>query len=134
MALEELDTRTDAHNELMVLAAQTSRRWWEVAGDATHVLLADVRVASSWLAVDQPSEALPFARAAAEASGREGTLAGYRIQAMLVLGHASLGTADPQGAAQALQEAEASFANLPEDYHGYYAPQIETLRAACAVA
>jgi len=130
MDLEELESRSEVQDELMVFAARTSRRWWEVAGDVTNVLLADVRVASALLAVGDVSGALPFAEDAARHSAREGTLAGFRIQAMLVLGRAKLASGDSAAAESALRQADEAFLHLPDAYRDYYEPQIETLRAS----
>ncbi|MEN0064274.1 MAG: hypothetical protein AAGA48_19140 [Myxococcota bacterium] len=129
MDLEDLSGRSPAQDALMILAARTSRTWWAVAGDATNVLLADVRVASSLLAAGNASDALPFAEAASRGSEAEGTLAGYRIQAMLVLGKARQGVGDAQGAAAAVAKADEAFTHLPEAYRAYYESQIEALRA-----
>lgn len=130
MDLEELPSRTSEQDALMVLAARTSRTWWKVAGNETNVLLADVRVASALLAAGDAEAALPFARDAARDSGREGVLAGFRIQAMLVLGRTSLATGDVEAATEALTAADVAFTELPEAYHAFYEPQIEALRVA----
>ncbi len=130
MDLEDLLSRSPAQDELMVLAARTSRAWWEVAGDATNVLLADVCVASALLATGDAEGALSYAEAAASASEEKDVLAGFRIQAMLVLGRAALGTRDPERARGALAAADEAFSRLPEAYHGFYGPRMEALRAS----
>lgn len=60
--LEELEARTPEQNELMLLAAQTGRRFWEIAGTWLHVERAEYRLAMSHLKAALPEKALEHGR------------------------------------------------------------------------
>ena len=60
--LEELPERSHDHDTLLRLAATTARRFWEVAGDGSNVMLAEYRLCKTHLALREPDAALTHAR------------------------------------------------------------------------
>lgn len=61
--LEEKTERSDAERELMLLAAQTGRRFWARAGTWLETERADYRLAMSWLAAGDAAQARAHALA-----------------------------------------------------------------------
>lgn len=60
--LEEQAERTFAETELMILAAKTARRYWEVAGTWLEVERAEYRLAMSMIAAGRPDQAIQHAK------------------------------------------------------------------------
>lgn len=60
--LEEKEVRSEEENEFMVLAAQTARKYWEVAGSWVEVERAEYRLAMSLMKANRFNEALEHAR------------------------------------------------------------------------
>lgn len=56
--LEELKSRTEEENELMLDAALTARKYWEIAGNWVNVERAEYRLAMSYLKASRFEEAL----------------------------------------------------------------------------
>lgn len=61
-ALEEKKSRTELESQLMVLAAQTGRKFWELAGTWYEVSIAEYRLAMTYLQINDPSRALLHAQ------------------------------------------------------------------------
>lgn len=59
--LEELEKRTQEENELMLDAAQTARKFWEIGGNWVNVERAEYRLAMSYLKASRYEEALRHA-------------------------------------------------------------------------
>jgi hypothetical protein len=62
-ALEEKPSRTGAERELMILAAQTGRRYWEIAGTWLETERAEYRLAMTWLKAGDADQARRHAQA-----------------------------------------------------------------------
>lgn len=60
-ALEEKSDRSPAETELMILAAQTGRRFWELAGTWLEISRAEYRLAMSFLTAGETESALRHA-------------------------------------------------------------------------
>jgi hypothetical protein len=91
--LEERPHRSAAATELMILAAQTGRKFWEIAGTWSNVALAEYRLSQTYLVAGQEPLARPHAEAclrlakehsaentasnSAAASAAQGTLEGF---------------------------------------------------------
>ncbi len=56
-SLEEKATRNVGETELMVLAAQTARKYWEIAGGPTEICFAEYRLAMTFTKAGRPEEA-----------------------------------------------------------------------------
>ena len=57
-ALEEKPERTGEEKDLMILAAQTGRKFWEIAGTWNQVMWAEYRLANSYLKAQDFAKAL----------------------------------------------------------------------------
>jgi len=130
MELEEVPDRDLEDTALMLRAARQARTWWEVAGTPTNVMLAEVRVAASLLAAGQSDAALVRAHTAASLSEAPETLAGHRLQALLVLGNAQLAAGALAAARAGLAEVQAVLDRVPPEYQGIYGPQVDALSAS----
>jgi hypothetical protein len=62
-ALEEKTNRTAAERELMILAAQTGRHYWEIAGTWLETERAEYRLAMTWIQAGDAGEARRHAQA-----------------------------------------------------------------------
>lgn len=62
--LEEVPNRTPEQDELLELAAQTARTFWEQAGTWSNVQVAEYRLAMTYLALGRPDDALEHANLA----------------------------------------------------------------------
>lgn len=67
-ALEEQPARTPAETELMILAAQTGRKFWALAGTWLHVERAEYRLAQTYLKAGDTVRALQHAQTCLELS------------------------------------------------------------------
>lgn len=65
-ALEESPSRTDEGTQLMVLAAETGRRYWEIAGGWIEVSRAEYRLAQTFLQVPDLARAFAHAQSCVE--------------------------------------------------------------------
>lgn len=59
---EEKETRSPEENQLMILAAKTGRKFWEVVGTWLHVERAECRLSMTYLKAGQPQQALQHAQ------------------------------------------------------------------------
>lgn len=71
-ALEERDQRSPEENDLMVLAANTARKFWEIAGTWLQIERAEYRLARTYLQAGDTEEALRHAQACLEISQDNG--------------------------------------------------------------
>lgn len=65
-ALEEKTTRTKSETELMILAAQTGRKYWEIAGSWLEVERAEYRLSQTYLKANDFARALEHAQTCLE--------------------------------------------------------------------
>jgi hypothetical protein len=61
-SLEEKTSRTEEEKNLMILAAQTGRQYWEIAGGPAEVAMAEYRQAMTYLKADGLDQALVHAK------------------------------------------------------------------------
>lgn len=69
-ALEEQKSRTPAEVELMILAAETGRKFWEIAGTWLHTERAEYRLAHAYLKAGNVAKALEHAHNCLEICAR----------------------------------------------------------------
>lgn len=86
--IEEKLERTHAEDELMVLAAETGRKYWEIAGTWLQVERAEYRLAHSYLKAGQLKKALEHAQNCIEISRENSAPAlelffGYEVLALV---------------------------------------------------
>ena len=127
--LEEKTSRSAEERELMVLAAQASRRGWELAGTWLEVERAEYRLAMTWL------QAGDLARARTHAQGCLGIVAANHGAALeRFFGFEALGLVERAAGrqlehAQALMDARAAFAELEHADQAWCAASIDKLAA-----
>jgi len=120
--LEEVAARTPDQDALLELAANTARRFWEVAGTWNNVQVAEYRLCMSYLALGRPESALEHARAAlelCEANGAGPTDLLFAQEALARANHA-LGRAEAASAARDamvghLPDADPSWGDYPKE-------------------
>jgi hypothetical protein len=113
--LEERPTRSDAERSLMLMAAQTSRRFWALAGGWLEVERAEYRLAMSHLKAGDAAQARVHAEAClaiVEAHGNVPLEQFFGLEARCLAARAA-GEAD--AAAAALSALRQVFAHLPAD-------------------
>lgn len=128
-ALEERPGRDDAERALMILAAETGRRFWEVAGSWLEVERAEYRLAMTWIQAGDPARA----RAAAErcltiVSAQTPPAPGFEhFFAWEALARAAHAGADRSGLASAVSGAREVFEALDPDDRAACAPTLAAL-------
>ena len=127
--LEEKPARSAAERELMILAAQTSRRYWERAGTWLEVERAEYRLAMSWLRAGDPAHARAHAQACLDIVAAHDGAALERFFGWEALGQVQRATANPSGWVQALAQARAAFAELDESDQAGCAASLDKLAA-----
>lgn len=114
-ALEERSSRSSAETELMILAAQTARKYWEIAGTWLEVERAEYRLAMSYLKSGDLVRSLKHAQIGLEIMQENNAPAlefffGYEA---LALAEKAKGNA--VGFTMAYEQAKANFEKLSED-------------------
>jgi hypothetical protein len=112
--LEERPQRTAAETDLMLLAARTARREWEIAGTWENVLRAEYRLACSCLEAALADEASEHARKCVESADVNGAGVFDRFwshQAVALVAHAR---DDASTFSDALEAARRAFESIPE--------------------
>jgi hypothetical protein len=109
-ALEEKKGRTEAETAFMLRAAAMSRKYWEIAGDATSVERAEYRLAMSHIAAGMFREALGHGRECLAVIAANGADPGEEFFGRWTVARALAGLGD--GAA-ARAERDAAAALLP---------------------
>jgi hypothetical protein len=123
-ALEEKTDRTPAEDRLLLLAASTGRRFWEIAGTWLEVERAEYRLAFTQLALGNARESLEHARACLALCEANSADAGelFFAHEALARSHRALGEAAE--ARDARRKMEEFLARLDESLKG---PGRETL-------
>ena len=127
--LEEKPVRSAAERELMLLAAQASRRYWERAGTWLEVERAEYRLAMSWLQAGDMARAGTHAQACLSIVAANHGAALERFFGWEALGRVERAGANPSGQASALAQARAAFAELDESDQAECAASLDKLAA-----
>ena len=114
-ALEEKKPRSAQENELMILAAQTGRKYWEVTGTWLEVERAEYRLANTYLQANDLAEALRHAQACLKicSENKAGALEfffGYEALALVEKERANL-----HGFQKAVEQIHLYFGELGDD-------------------
>lgn len=117
--LEEKNPRSAAERELMLLAAQTARRHWELAGTWLEVERAEYRLAMSWLQAGDLVRARTHSQTCLKIVAANDGAALERFFGWEALGRVERAAADATGHAQALAEARIAFEALEESDKGW---------------
>ena len=127
--LEEKPARSAAERELMLLAAQASRHYWERAGTWLEVERAEYRLAMSWLQAGDTARARTHAQACLNTVAANHGEALERFFGWEALGQVERAVANPSGQASALAQARAAFAELDESDQAGCAASLDRLAA-----
>ncbi len=113
--LEEKAARTPAERELMILAAQTARHYWAMAGTWLETGRAEYRLAMSWLQAGDPAQARQHAAQCLALVQENDGPALERFFAWEAIGVAARAAGDSGAHRQALAQARQAFAEVGVD-------------------
>lgn len=128
--LEVKAGRSAAERELMILAAQAARRWWQRAGSWLETERAELRLALTWLAAGDPAQARQHALAClaiVDAQAEVPALERFYGLEALALAERAAGNASAQ--AQALAAMRLAHARLSADDQRWCQANLDKLAA-----
>lgn len=131
--LEEKASRSADEVALMILAAQTGRRFWAIAGGWLETERAEYRLAMTWVQAGDLAQARQHAQACLDIVQRESAPVLERFfawEAMAVVARA----AHSADAETSVAQARAAFADLDEDDRGWCQASLDKLTAPAAAA
>ena len=126
-ALEEKSDRSADERELMILAAQTARHHWAIAGTWLETERADYRLAITWLQAGDLAQARRHAQACLELVAANDGAALERLFGWEALGRVERAAGNATGHAQALAHARQAFDQLDASDKAWCAASIEKL-------
>ena len=127
--LEEKSSRSADERDLMVLAAQTARHHWAIAGTWLEVERAEYRLAMTWLQAGDLAQARTHAQACLEIVAANGGVALERLFGWEALGRVERAAGNAIGHAEALARAREAFTELPAADKAWCGESIEKLAA-----
>jgi hypothetical protein len=127
-ALEEKENRSPLEDEMMILAAETARKYWEIAGGWIETERAEYRLAMSHLKAGNAAEALRHARLCLQIAqtNQAEPLEIFFGNEALALAERALGNAAGYGSA--VDQARNAFAGLSDDDKAWCEPTLKGLR------
>lgn len=125
--LEEKGARSDEERELMILAAQSSRRYWERAGTWLETERAEYRLAMTWLQAGDLACARSHAQACLDVVAAHSGAALEQFFGWEALALVERAAGSVEGHAQALAGAREAFASLDESDKVRCAASLKTL-------
>ena len=128
--LEELPERSAAQRALMILAAQTARRFWAIAGTWLETERAEHRLAMTWLQAGDLAQARRHAQQCLAIVAAHDGAALERFFGWEALGRIERAVGDPAAQAQALAQAEVAFAALDDGDRAWCQASLDALKAA----
>jgi hypothetical protein len=132
--LEDQPARSEAERALMILAAQTARRYWGRVGTWLETERAEYRLAHSWLAAGDPVQARRHAVACLEIVHAHGDPPLEAFFGWEALGRAEAAAGRADHHARAVAEARSAFARLDEGDRGGCRTTLDRLVAALPAA
>lgn len=135
-ALEEKPGRSADERELMILAAQTARHYWAIAGTWLETERAEYRLANTWLQAGDLARAREHAQACLEIVAANDGPALERLFGWEALGLVERAAGNATGHAQALARAREAYEQLDDSDKSWCAASIDKLAvpAVCAAA
>ncbi len=127
--LEELPERSAAQCELMLLAARTTRRYWEIAGTWLETERAEYRLSRAFLLAGDPGQARLHAQACLDIVSANQGEALERFFGWEALGLATRAEGDATTHSQAVTHARKAFDELDESDKSWCAESLEKLAA-----
>lgn len=128
-ALEEKPGRSADERALMILAVQTARLHWALAGTWLETERAEYRLANTWLQAGDLARARENARACLEIVAANDGAALERLFGWEALGRVERAAGNATGHARALARAREAFAELDQSDKGWCAESIDKLAA-----
>jgi hypothetical protein len=128
--LEEKPKLSAEEKRLMILAAQTGRKHWAIAGTWLETERAEYRLAMSWLKAGDTALARQHAQNCLEIVQAHDDVALEAFFGWEALGVVERAAGNATGHAQAVAQAEAAFARLAEGDQGWCRASLDKLRAA----
>ncbi len=126
-SLEENPNRSKAGTELMVLAAQTGRKYWEIAGTWLEVERAEYRLSQAYLQAGQLHHALKHAQKCFEICEHHQAPALEHFFAFEALALAEKAHQNESGFNKAVQSAKEQFTKLTSAEQGWCAASLTKL-------
>ena len=127
--LEEKAGRSAEEHALMILAAQTARHYWAIAGTWLETERAEYRLAMTWLQAGDLARAREHAQNCLEIVGANNGAALERLFGWEALGRVERAAGNATGHAQALARAREAFTELDDADKGWCAASIDKLAA-----
>ncbi len=131
--MEDKPGRSADERELMILAAQTARRCWALAGTWLETERAEYRLAMTWLQAGDTAQARQHAQRCLELVQDHDGDAFERFFAWEALGRVERAAGDTAGHRQALAKAREAFAALDEGDRSGCQPSLDALEGAARV-
>jgi hypothetical protein len=128
-ALEEKESRSPEERALMILAAQTARHYWALAGTWLETERAEYRLAMTWLQAGDPARAREHAQACLQIVAANDGAALERFFGSEALGLVERAAGNASGHAQALVQARSAFAELDPADQAWCAASLDKLAA-----
>ena len=128
--LEEKAERSSQERALMILAAQTARHHWAIAGTWLETERAEYRLAMTWLQAGDLAQARTHAQNCLEIVAANDGAALERLFGWEALGRVERAAGNATGHAQALAQARTAFAALEPSDQAWCAASVEKLAAA----
>ncbi len=125
--LEQKAARSADERALMILAAQTGRHYWALAGTWLETERAEYRLAMTWLQAGDPARAREHAQACLQIVAANDGAALERFLGCEALGLVERAAGNAGGHAQALAGARAAFAELDSADQGWCAASLDKL-------
>lgn len=125
--LEDKPQRTPAERALMILAAQTGRRCWALAGTWLETERAEYRLAMTWLQAGDLAQARQHAQECLEIVNANGSVPLEVFFGWEALGRVERAAGNDTGHAEALARARAAFAALDEGDQGWCRASLDRL-------
>ena len=132
-ALEEKSARTADETALMISAAQTARKFWEVAGTWLEVERAEYRLAMTHLKAGQIQKALEHAMACASIVESQSAPALEQFFAAEVLGRVQAALRNPVAQAEALNRLQEHYAKLSADDQSWCLATLQEIEKLASV-
>ena len=131
--LEEKPDRSHEERALMVLAAQTARHHWAIAGTWLETERAEYRLANTWLQAGDLARAREHAQACLAIVAANDGAALERLFGWEALGLVERAAGNASGHAEALVHAREAFAELDEADKSWCAASIDKLAVGAVV-
>ena len=130
VTLEDKPMLSAEDRRLMILAAQTGRRHWAIAGTWLETERAEYRLAMSWLKAGDNAQARQHAQNCLQIVHANEDVALEAFFGWEALGVVERAAGNPSGLAHAVAQAEAAFARLAESDQGWCQASLDKLKTA----